>query len=261
MKQDRLSEIRRLLLQNKRITCEELCNHYQISPATVRRDLDILEREGTIRRFYGGAELIDRNEAPLISEIVPTWQARTSMNMAEKQAIAREISAMIPDACTVYLDSGTTVYEVACLLAQRSSLTIITNSLRTAALLGMNEQLQVYCVGGIIKADMLTTAGVLANEGLDFFPSIDICVLSADGFMESWGIRDWSMEGALLKKAAIDRSKQVIVAIDHTKFDIAATSPICPTKKLDAIVTDERIKPQTLHAIHGSGVSVVVAKI
>lgn len=261
MKQGRITEIRRMLLQQKRLTCEMLCEHFHVSIATIRRDLDYLEREGTIRRFYGGAELLDRDETPFISEIVPTWQTREGMHMAEKQAIAREIAAMVPDACTVYLDSGTSIYEVARLLTQRKNLTIITNSLRTAALLGMCPQLQVYCIGGNIKYDMLTTAGVLANEGLAFFPSIDISVLSADGFIRSWGIRDWSMESALLKKAAADRSKQVIVALDHTKFDIVATSPICQTKQIDAIVTDDRIAPDDLEMLQSSGVQVVVAKI
>ena len=260
MKQDRITEIRHLLLQQKRLSCDFLCEHFNVSAATIRRDLDLLEREGAIRRYYGGAEYLDRNETPFIADIVPSWQTREGLNMLEKQAIARETAAIIPDSCTVYLDSGTSAYEVARLLTDRKNLTVITNSLRTAALLGMSQQLQVYCVGGNIKYDMLTTSGVLANEGLNFFPSIDICVLAADGFISSWGIREWSMENALLKKAAADRSKQLIAILDHTKFNVSATSPICQTKQIDTIVTDDGVSPDIVSALEKSGVNVIVAR-
>ena len=261
MKQSRLTEIRRLLLQQKKLSCDFLCEHFNVSIATIRRDLDLLEKEGTVRRYYGGAEIIERNEDAIITDIIPSWASRESTHFLEKQAIAREVAAMIPDSCTVYLDSGTTVFEVARLLSYRKNLTLITNSIRAAALLGMNQELQVYCIGGNIKADMLTTSGVLANEGLAFFSNIDICVLSADGFAKSWGIREWSMENALLKKAAADRSKKLIVTIDHTKFNSTAPSPVCPTKQIDTLVTDSLISPDIVESLEKSGVNVVVAKM
>lgn len=258
MKRDRISEIRQIILREKKVNCENLQKQFNVSIATIRRDLNLLEEEGTIRRTYGGAELVAKDVLDNIEGILPAWHDRKAINLEEKQAIARKVDKMIPEACTIYLDSGTGVYEIARLLFKRKNLTIITNSLRNAALLGMNKNLQVYFIGGNITYDMLITTGMLAREGLNFFPTIDISVLSADGFMKSGGIRDWSMESALLKKAVVDRSKTTYVAMDHSKFEVVATNPICRVSEIDCIITDSKIRHDILEKLMGQ-VSVVIA--
>lgn len=261
MKQDRLTQIKHLLMQNKRVNNNELADMFAVSLATIRRDLDRLEEEGTIRRIYGGAELIDGTSQKRALEEVPLWTSRADSSQSEKRAIARKVAEKIPEACTVFIDNGTTVYEVAKLLVHRKDLTILTNSLRTAVLLGSYPDLQAYCIGGIIKYDMLGTAGIIASEALNFFPSIDVCILSSDGFMPSWGLRECSMETAMLKKAIVDRSKIVIAALDHTKFHANASAPVCQTKQLSSIVTDPAAPAEDLQLLRESGVEVIIAEL
>lgn len=261
MKYDRITQIKHLLMRDQRVSNNDLAAAFGVSLVTIRRDLDQLESEGSIRRFYGGAEIIDNANLNKPVEEVPLWLQREDKNVAEKRAIARKVVEQIPDACTVFIDSGTTAYEVAKLLVHRKGLTILTNSLRAAVLLGMYPDLQTYCIGGIIKFDMLAAAGIVASECLSFFPSIDVCVLSADAFVPSWGIRELSMETAMLKKAVVDKTKIVIVGLDHTKFSASASSPICRTKQLDIIVTDPKTPPQTIAFLRESGVEVIVAPL
>ena len=246
-------------MQDKHVNNNELAEMFGVSLATIRRDLDQLEAEGTIRRIYGGAEIIDNVNQQKPVEDVPLWSYRQDTSPAEKKAIARKVVEHIPDACTVFIDSGTTAYEVAKLLVQRKDLTILTNSLRTAVMLGTYPDLQAYCIGGIIKYDMLATAGILASEALAFFPSIDVCILSADGFIPSWGIRECSMETAMLKKTVVDRSKIVIAALDHAKFYASASAPICQTNQLNVIVTDPAAPPEAISYLRKNGIEVVIA--
>ena len=261
MKQDRVSQIKHLLMQNKRIYNNDLADLFGVSLATIRRDLDQLEADGTLRRIYGGAELVDNISRRRSIEQVPLWSDRQEANLREKQAIARKVVEKLPDACTVFIDNGTTAYEVAKLLVHRRDLTILTNSLRAAVLLGGYPDLQAYCIGGVIKYDMLGTAGIIASEALSFFPNIDVCILSADGFIPSWGLRECSMETAMLKKTVADRSEVVIAALDHTKFYASASAPICQTRQLNIVVTDPASPPDELQFLRESGVEVIIAPL
>ena len=261
VKQDRLKQIMHIIMQNNHINNNQLADKLGVSIATIRRDLDRLEAEGVIRRIYGGAKLINSaNQNPVV-ENVPLWSSREDRNKQEKLAIAKKVVEKIPESCTVFIDNGTTVYEVAKLLAQRTDLTILTNSLRAAVLLGGYPGLQAYCIGGIIKYDMLGTAGIIASEALAFFPSIDVCIISADGFIPTWGLRESSMETAMLKKTIVDRSKIVIAALDHSKFHANASAPVCQTKQLTTIVTGPAAPADDIRLLRESGVEVVVVSV
>lgn len=261
MKQDRLTQIKHLLMQNKRVNNNDLTEMFSVSLATIRRDLDRLEEEGVIRRFYGGAELIDgANQKRSLEEVTP-YTSRAGSNQDEKRAIAKKVVEQIPEACTVFIDNGTTVYEVAKLLTHRKDLTLLTNSLRTAVLLGSYPELHAYCIGGKIKYDMMGTAGIIASEALSFFPCVDVCILSSDAFTPSQGLRERSMETAMLKKAIVDRSRIVIAALDHTKFRANASAPICQTKQLHIVVTDPAAPPEDVKFLRESGVEVIIAPL
>lgn len=259
MKHDRLSQIKHLLMQDKKVNNVELAEQFGVSLATIRRDLDQLERSGSIRRIYGGAEIIDNVSYPSELDNIPLWTKREQTSRHEKEEIARRIVERIPKSCTVYIDSGTSAYEVAKLLTGRTDLTILTNSLRAAVLLGSYPDMTAYCIGGMIKYELLATAGFLATQDLSFFPNIDVSVLSADGFDPSWGLREHSMETALLKKAVVEHSKTVIAALDHTKFGASATASFCRTKQISILITDHLVPPETIEYLRKLGLTVIIA--
>lgn len=259
MKQDRITQIKHILMRDSKVINTELCTLLGVSLATIRRDLDQLEREGIITRFYGGARLADSPASSHVDNQIPRWSSRMSSNVAEKRAIAQVIASLLPNNCTVYLDSGTTLYEIAKMLVHRSDITIVTNSLHTAVMLGAYPNLQVYCVGGNVKYDMVATAGVIASSSLSFFPNIDICILSADSFIPDLGMREYSMETAILKKNILDRSQKSIVALDHTKFSITATSPVCRAKDVNVLVTDSQTPIETIEQLRAIGINVIIA--
>ena len=262
MKEDRIALIRQMLFRGGKVSCSELTRMFDVTTATIRRDLDRLEAEGQIRRTHGGAELIRRQdqEAREIM-VVPPWSSRIASCYEEKKAIAREVAVLIPDNSTVFIDSGTTIYEVAKLIAGRSNLTVISNSLRASEYLGMFPNIQLYFLGGKIAYSMLASAGIMARDCLSYFTVIDYCIISADAFSVENGMREHFMETAILKKAIIEKSNMVIAALDHTKFIKNASAPICncSVDSIHTLVTDSGTDRENLEQLRRAGINVIVA--
>lgn len=256
MKSTRIQELRKLFLSRKKITNIELCEIFDVSIETVRRDLNILEKEGFIRKVYGGACLVETHES---APTVDKWTTRIDRNESFKRSIAAAAAAQIPDGSTVFLDTGTTLYELAPFLAQKKNLTVLTNSLRLASALGMHEHITVYCIGGLVKTDTLTSTGFFAAELLSYFSNIDYAIISCDGFIPDKGTTEHSIELSMLKKMALDKSGRIIALVDHGKFGISGSCICCPVDQLDVLVTDTYTPKEILDALYETGCKVLIA--
>lgn len=256
MKSDRIQEIRKLFLSRKKITNTELCKTFDISIETVRRDLNILEKEGFIRKVYGGACLIEaQKEQPYVDK----WTTRIDRNEDSKRCIAATAASQIPDGATVFLDTGTTLYEIVPFLSQKKNLTILTNSLRLASAFGMYEHITVYCIGGLIKTDTLTATGFFASEFLSYFSNIDYAIVSCDGFLPEKGTTEYSIELAMLKKQVLEKTGHIIALVDHSKFGISGNCLCCPTDSLDVLVTDASAPKEVLDTFCDTACKVLIA--
>ena len=256
MKMQRIQEMKKLFISKQNITNKELCDTFGISIETVRRDLSYLESEGFIRKVYGGASLAEFSQAAIP---VDEWEIRMNTNSASKLRIAERAVDLIPDGSTIFLDSGTTVYEVSTFLASRTNITVLTNSIRIAEVLGMNPKIMVYFIGGVIKSDTLASVGVFATEFLSNFYHLDYAVISCDGFIPNLGTTEQSLELAILKKQIIAKTGKIILIADHSKIGVPGNCMCCPIDKVDTIVTDEATSEDALETLRKTNISVVVA--
>ena len=258
MKRDRQAQMKQLFLQKKSVSIKELCDTFDISVETARRDLNEMETEGLIRRIYGGAVLLDTIDE---LDLLPPWDSRFAKNMKEKFAIARELLQWIPDNSSIFLDSGTSAFEVAKLLREKKHLTILTNDLRIASELSTNTNHIVYCIGGLVKQDELLTTGFLAMDFLDRFSHIDIAVLSADGLDVNVGLTEHNVEMGTIKSAIIKKSRQVLVGIDHSKFSHSAFYKVCTIDKLTTVITSNKAPKESITVLENAGVQTICVKI
>ena len=256
MKSDRLQEMKKLFLERKKITNTALCQIFDVSIETVRRDINILENEGFIRKIYGGACLAEEQDGILPLE---KWDTRLDKNENCKRLISAAAAQQIPDGATVFLDTGTTVFEIAPFLRGKKNLTILTNSLRLATELGMWEDMTVYCIGGLIKADTLSASGFFAAELLSYFYKIDYAVISCDGFIPENGTTEYSIELSMLKKLVLDKAGRIIALVDHGKFGISGSCLCCPTQRIDLLVTDEQLPTGMLRKLKDLPCEVIIA--
>ena len=252
MKYDRLNKIKQLLINQKQVGCTDLCNMFDVSIETIRRDLSVLEKEGVIKRVYGGAMLNDNTAAP---NPMKPWDIRSNLNNVEKINIAREMIKHIQDNTTIALDSGTTILEIARLLQGRKNLNIITNDIYIASELSQNTNHTIYLIGGLLKKDDKITVGFLSTAFMNNFSHIDTAILTCDGFLD--GIGDFNMDMCALKKAMIEKADKIYVSVDHSKFTIPPLYKVCGMKDLDLVITGSKAPAASIAALKHAGVEVI----
>lgn len=257
MKTDRLHQMKDYFLSNKTVTNQELCDVFNISIETVRRDLSVLEGEGIIRRVYGGAKLAYDNSMP---EALLSWAVRMKEHHDEKVAIAQEMIKRIPNNATIALDSGTTIFEVAKLLSQKQNLTIITNCIHQAVEISQSTDHLLYFIGGAIKKDELITTGFLASDFLRNFSQIDMAIICSDGIDAESGVTEYSVEMGQLKQQMIQMAKKTYYLGDYNTFGAKALFRCCPLEDIDTIITDDKLSHEYIAAIRKRNIELVLAK-
>lgn len=216
------------------VTISDFVTTFKVSLETVRRDLTLLEKRGTIQKVYGGAKLKDSN----FSE--PTLENRLISKSIQKEAIGKKCSEFINNGDCIFIDSGSTTFQIAKQLASKKDLTIITNSIPVVNELMMITDFEVIIIGGRIRHD---ERSVVTYDYIFNFSELNIqkSFICAGGVTVEKGISDFNMQEAVTRKIIIERSKEVFVAADSSKFYQDVTINIATLDKIDYIITDANL--------------------
>ena len=230
-----------------------LSQKYGVSEMTIRRDLQLLEDAGQIRRTHGGA--LRQSEAL----IEPRYAAKQELNAARKARIAAYAAAhLVDEGDIVLLEGGTTVTSMARYLTGKVGLTAITNGLYTTNELGrLMPQATVICSGGILRDGSFTFVGPSAEQ---FFSQIHAqkLFLSATGLTLAAGCTDPSLSETEVKKAMGAAASRLIVLLDSSKLGVLSLATVVRAEDIDVLVTDDQAPPETLRALADRGVDVRV---
>src|SRR5262249_13732205 len=161
----RSSQILEALLRRGRVTVEELANQLDVSPATIRRDLTALERQGLLRRGHGGAAPVE----PMRDEPfrhVSSCQEQEQEHMAEKRRIALAAAELVADGETIAIGAGTTTTQVARSVRHRKGITVVTNAVNVGMELSNRTDLKVFVTGGFLSGDWFALVGPAAISGV-----------------------------------------------------------------------------------------------
>ncbi|MBQ3532490.1 MAG: DeoR/GlpR transcriptional regulator [Oscillospiraceae bacterium] len=231
------------------VNVQELVSRFQVSSETIRRDLEYLEKEGVVKRIHGGAVSV----RPHASE--SAYQTRQQQHPGEKQAIARAAAELISDGDTVIIAPGTTALEVAGCLRGHKDLTVITNSLPVAMELANCPGVNLFCLGGHVRGDDFSTAGITAVENLMIFNASKL-IIGIGGITPERGLTDYRMDESALLRTFIEKAQCVIGIADHSKFGVVSIYNICPADKLDHLVTDSGTPEELCRPYRDMGVTV-----
>jgi len=248
---ERINEILNLLYKEESVSTERLESMFKISPATVRRDLSKLYEKGLITRFRGGAMLARSSFGH-----EPTLQERETDNLQKKRAIAIEAADLVKDGEVIVLDVGSTTIEMAKALRGRNNITVFTASLSIAAIL-LNTNVSVYLVGGILRHKENCLGGPIARSVIRQY-HFDKFFLGAAGISENSGLTDFGMDEVETKRAFIERSKEVIVLTDSSKFGKVSFVNICKFSDVTHIITDWDIDPKMKNTLIKKGVNFII---
>lgn len=228
--QERILKIMSLIEKEGIVLNTNLVKILKTSEATVRRDLDYLEKENKIRRVRGGAIL-----AKIAKEEIAI-DFKEGKELQAKKKIARLASRFIEEGDSIYLDAGTTTNELIEYIKDKK-IKVVTNGLMHLEKL-MEYNIETYLVGGRLKKKTKAIVGIKAVEDLDDF-SFNKAFMGANGVDDLNGYTTHDIEEALVKKKAMKKANKVYILVDNTKFGISYFSNIA---KLDeaTIITDKK---------------------
>jgi len=218
------------LQAEKKVVVSQLSDFFGVSDETIRRDLDLLCKEGLAIKGYGGA-IFNENGPDL------PFSVRKAHHSVEKKKIAELIEGMVSDGDSIILDASTTAVFAAKALKQKKRLTVITNSIEVMIELAEVPDWTVIASGGRLMGDYLAFAGQRAISEISSF-CVDKLIFSCKGLDAEKGLFESNDEFSQVKRAMIKAAKTKILAVDSSKFDKIALSKMADIGDVDVVVTD-----------------------
>lgn len=230
---ERRQQIVDLVEQRKSLTVSELGEHFKVSAATIRRDLNLLSQRGMIERAHGGAARRVRVAAEMPE---PPLFHRAAAQADEKRRIGLAAAAHVRDGDTIILSSGTTTVEMIPHLANRAGLTVITNAVNIVLALAPHPAITVIVLGGVLRHSELTLLGALAEDALENLRA-DKLFMGSSAIHVDYGLSAENFAEAHSDQALMAAAREVIVLADHTKFGRVATVRVTPLERVRRIIT------------------------
>jgi len=248
---ERQLELARVLERVGRISITEICEQFNISEATARRDLDVLSEQGLLHRVHGGAVLIRQAEPeePILR--------RTHDQEEEKERIGRATAALIQDGETVLLGSGTTVLQVAKHLVTRNMM-VITNSLPVINLMSDKENITLIALGGMLRESELSFIGHITEQALSEVRA-DKVVIGTRAISLEQGLTNDYLPETLTDRAILNAGRETIIVGDHTKCGATSHAFLAPLAAMHTLVTDHQTDPEFIEMLRRQGIKVIVA--
>ena len=248
---ERRERVKQILKARHSVRVEDLREELGVSTATIRRDLHELEEEGELRRVHGGAVALDR------SPIEARFEAKAAKNPAQKQRIAERAAAMIEPDAKIYLDAGSTCLELAKLLAPRTDITVVTNSLPAInELAGAGPRLIV--IGGELRPLSQALVGPLSTKVLDEL-YLDQAFVGTFSLSLDAGLTTTDPAEAFTKEHVLARTREAVLLVDGSKLGTRSFARAGRLDQIDVVITDAGLDEEVSQTFEHAGVRVLVA--
>lgn len=247
---DRQQQILTRVLERKYVTVRDLSAFIGVSEATVRRDLKSLADDRKLRLVHGGATVAPQTDF--------SFRAKEQRNIAGKRSIARAAAKLVADGEQVFLDSGTTAFELGMQLRDKQSLTIICNSARLALEVD-HDPIQVIMLGGQYRPERMDTVGPIAATTLDQLRGYT-AFIGVDGMSTDFGPSAVDMDSAHLYRQASGNAAKTIILADQSKFHGASLFRIVEWSSISAVVTDASPEAHWQQFFDDKGVDLHIAE-
>jgi DeoR family glycerol-3-phosphate regulon repressor len=235
-----------------RVGVEDLAMRFEVSPQTIRKDLNDLCDRRLLARQHGGAMLASGVENL-------GYAARRTMAQAEKRRIAMRCATLIPEGSSLFLNIGTTTEEVARALAGHRNLLVVTNNIHVVSILLPSEGIEVVIAGGPVRR---SDGGVVGESTVDLVREfkLDFAVIGCSALDEDGSLLDFDYREVRVARAILGNARQAILVADSGKFERTAPVRIGGVGQLKAVVTDRAPPPRFLQACAAAGTRVEVAE-
>lgn len=253
MTKQRRESIRALLQTKPFVSYEELCGMFpDVSEMTLRRDIDRFERDGDAIKVRGGA----RSTKFITTATDHSMSARMHENMDRKSKIAYEAANFLEVGRSIFLDSGSTVQQMASFVPQERFTFTVTNPALALELVKKAPMSAVNIVGGRLDRDYQSVSGLQAMRYLADI-NIDIAFLSPSGLSVRSGFTGGNYSESELKRYVAEKAATVVMLMDSSKIERSLPYTFCSFDAVDVFVTDAPLPDDLAHQAEEKGVRVI----
>lgn len=226
----RHAEILQLAKDQGRVLVDDLAMHFNVTPQTIRKDLNDLCEQRMLTRIHGGALFpsgIENLE----------YEARRKIAADEKDAIGKTAAKLIPDGASLFINIGTTTEAVSSALLDHNGLMVITNNINVANRMRVYPSIEVVIAGGIVRG---SDGGVVGEAAVDFIRQfkVDYAVIGASAIDHDGALLDFDFREVKVAQAIVANARHVILVSDATKFERTAPVRIGHLSQVDTFITD-----------------------
>ncbi|RHR21760.1 DeoR/GlpR transcriptional regulator [Clostridium sp. AF19-22AC] len=234
MRTQRIDLIEKYIMQEKSVTLDALCEKFNVSKNTIRRDIDSLAEKGVIRKVYGGVTAV--SASGLSPKLIP-YETRHFTLPEEKDKICRLASQYVKDGDIIYIDTGTTCLNMVDHISDRQC-TILTNSLQVCLKAVPYPNLNIISLPGKLKRETLSYVG---SEIVDYLKTYNIgkAFMACSGATIENGLTNATTEEYIVKKAVMENTGESYLLADHTKFGHFSLMTYAHLEDIDYIITDQ----------------------
>ena len=241
------------LKENNRVYVSDMSAKYNVSEVTIRKDLIELEKNGKLKRIYGGAQ------PPENVAMEPEMASLIKTNMDAKRRIAKKAFQMIAPRDAILIDASSTLGQLVVEIQNHPEkpLTVITSSVAFAATLAGLSHVELIMLGGHVRGSINSVMGPIAMETLKTIHA-DKAFIGTSGIDLKKGFTTQNIFECEVKRTMIDAAAQSFVLADKSKINRVALGNICPMGRVDYLITDFGFPENMIEAINKTGTDVIV---
>lgn len=232
MKSKRIDEIEKMVLKLETVSIEELCDEFDVSKNTIRRDINELVERDVIEKVYGG---IKAKRLPLVS-----YEKRDDFHREQKRNIAEFASSLIKEGDVIYIDSGTTAAQIPTFLDKDIDCTIITNNFDVVEVCSEFHNATLFVIGSLYNYKTRSFVELDTSAELVNF-NINKAFMAATGLTIDNGLTNSDPLEYEMKKKICQNSTEIIAVVDESKFDKSTLLTYCPLDNVNHIISSENI--------------------
>ncbi|VDG22608.1 DeoR/GlpR family DNA-binding transcription regulator [Lactiplantibacillus mudanjiangensis] len=239
------------LNKQQTIKIADISEQLDISRETIRKDIYNLDQKGLVQAIRGGATLPES-----VSET--RYGKRQHQETAEKQQIATHALKLIHDGDSVFIDYGTTAFQVAEAIkhSQLNNLTIITTSSFVVNALQFIKNIQMVVLGGSMRTSEGSLSGPITLGNIHNIYA-DIGFFGCGGVSIQAGVTNHYVEEVEVSKKMMTHCRTTVVLADHTKFKKNALYKTTNVSNIDVLVSDSAIDPEVASELKQAAVSLI----
>ena len=226
----RHSEIIELAKTEGRVLVDDLATRFDVTPQTIRKDLNDLCERQLLMRIHGGAVIPSGTQNM-------EYAQRGKIAAEEKQTIGAAAAALIPDNASLFINIGTTTEAVSQALLRHGRLMIITNNINVANRMRPYTQFEVVIAGGVVRS---SDGGIVGEAAVDFIRQfkVDYAVIGSSAIDHDGALLDFDFREVKVAQAIIANARHVILVADATKFERTAPVRIGHLSQVNTFITD-----------------------